>query len=350
MAGAPLVPYGGAMPALQIVLPHAAGPDGLIPRECPVPRPAPLEALVRVEASGVSFDDMLMRRGTCLDRRGYPMVPGRDLAGVVTAVGDGADPRLTGRRVAAVVPGGGWATHVTVPADALAPVPDGLGAAEAVALAYPGLLARHLLHDVAGVRPGQVVVVPGAPGWVGTTLVQLARHAGARVLGISSTRQLAATTDLDFEPVDHWVEDVGARVRQLAPGGADAVLDNIGGPNLLESWEQLSPTGILVSYGHNFTRDEPGDPVGRHAELLARFAAWTAAPGEHRRAVTADLFAGGPPDPARARTVLSGLFDAAADGRLRPYVAATYPLREAAAALREFEAGGLVGRVVLVAG
>ncbi|MET7424990.1 zinc-binding dehydrogenase [Dactylosporangium sp. NPDC005555] len=326
------------MPALEMVLPGPVEPEGLLAQRKPVPRPAPHEALVEVEAAGMSFDDMLMRRGACLDRRTYPMVPGRDLAGVVTAVGGAADPSLVGRRVAAVVPGGAWATHVTVAVDALTPVPGTLGPVEAVALAYPGVLASHLLHDVAGVRPGQVVVVPGAPGWAGTTLVQLALQAGARVIGISSTRQLAGTTDLDFAPVDHWTEDVTARVLQLAPGGADAVFDNIGGPNLADSWEQLNASGILVSYGNNATRDTVVD----QAALRDRFGAWTAAsPG--RRAVTAGLFADGPP----ANTVLSGLFAAAAEGRLRPYVAATHPLADAAAALREFEAGGQVGRVVL---
>jgi NADPH:quinone reductase-like Zn-dependent oxidoreductase len=332
---------------VEIVLPHAVEPEGLLLREKPVPRPGPGEALVQVEASGMSFDDMLMRRGACLDRRAFPMVPGRDLVGVVTAAGDAVDPGIVGRRVAAVVPGGGWATHVTVAAGALATVPDGLGAVDAVALAYPGLLAWHMLHDLAAVRPGQVLAVPGAPGWVGTTLVQLAGHAGAQVIGVSSTRQLAETSGLDFIPVDHWVEDVSERVRQLAPDGVDAVFDTIGGPNLPESWEQLTAAGVLVSYGHFATRDVPGDPVERHAALVARFDGWAAtSPG--RRAVIADLFADGPPDPAWSRTVLGGLFEAAAGGRLRPFVAATHPLGEAAAALRAFEVGGLVGRVVLV--
>ncbi|MFF5229898.1 zinc-binding dehydrogenase [Dactylosporangium sp. NPDC000521] len=334
------------MPAVEIVLPGPVEPEGMVVRRRPVPVPAPHEALIEVEASGMSFDDMLMRRGTCLDRRAYPMVPGRDLAGVVIATGDAADPRLIGRRVAAVVPGGAWATHVTVDAGALTSVPEPLGAVDAVALAYPGLLARYMLHDVARVQPGQVVVVPGAPGWVGTVLVQLARRAGARVIGVSSTRQLAETTELDFEPVDHWTEDVFARVRQLAPGGVDAVFDSIGGPNLAESWEQLGPTGILVSYGHNFTRDMTGDPAELQAALTAQLAAWTAAsPG--RRASAVDLFAAGRPDPAWTSTVLSGLFAAAAEGRLRPYVAATFPLTDAPAALRALETGGQVGRLVL---
>ncbi|MEV4510354.1 zinc-binding dehydrogenase [Dactylosporangium sp. NPDC049525] len=347
VAGAMRVAYGGGVPAVEIVLPHAVEPEGLLLREKPIPRPGPHEALIRVEASGMSFDDMLMRRCTCLDRRVFPMVPGRDLVGVVTEAGAAADPGLVGRRVAAVVPGGGWATHVTVAAAALTAVPDGLGAVDAVALAYPGLLAWHMLHDLAGVRSGQVLAVPGAPGWVGTTLVQLAGHAGAQVIGVSSTRQLAGVTGLDFIPVDHWVEDVSERVRQLAPDGVDAVFDTIGGPTLPESWEQLNKAGILVSYGHFATRDVPGDPVERHAALVAQFDAW-AATSTGRRAVVADLFAAGPPDPAWSRTVLSGLFEAATGGRLRPYVAATYPLGEAAAALREFEVGGMVGRVVLV--
>jgi NADPH:quinone reductase-like Zn-dependent oxidoreductase len=335
------------MSAVEVVLPGIVGPEGLRMVERPVPQPAPHEVLVQVEASGVSFDDMLMRRGTCLDSRTFPMVPGRDLAGVVTGAGSAVDPQLLGRRVAAVVQGGAWASHVTLPAAAVAPVPDALDATTAVSLAYPGLLAWHMLHDLADVRPGRVVVVPGAPGWVGTTLVQLARQSGAEVIGVSSTRQLAETTGLDFIPVDHWTTDVTKRVREIAPDGVDAVFDNIGGPNLPESWDLLNETGVLLSYGHFATRDLPGDPVARHKSLVAELARWSAeSPG--RQASTVDLFAAGPLDSGWAVTVLSALLASAAEGSLRPYVAGRYPLAKAAAALRDFEVGGMVGRVVLV--
>jgi NADPH:quinone reductase-like Zn-dependent oxidoreductase len=334
------------MHGIEVVLPAPVAPHQLVVRPRPIPVPGPGEVLLRVLATGVSFDDMMMRRGSCAGVPPFPVVPGRDVIGVVERAGEGAEPGPAGQRVAAVLPSGGWASHVVLPAAGLVPVPEPLGTVEAAALAYPGVLAWYMLHEVARVRAGQTIVVPGAPGWVGTTLVQLATAMGVRVIGVSSTRQLAETSGLEFAPVDHWTEDVSKRVAELAPDGVDAVFDTIGGPNLRESWDQLTGEGILVSYGSFATRDQPGDAAARHLELTAMFASWQQEqPG--RRATVVDLFADGAPAPATVHTALSPVFAAAAEGRLRPFVASVHPLTDAATSLAAFEVGGLVGRPVL---
>jgi synaptic vesicle membrane protein VAT-1 len=299
--------------------------------------PGPGQVQVRVEAAGVSFDDMLLRRGTSADQPAFPLTPGRDVVGTVVAVGDGAPGALLGQRVAALTGVGGWASGVNVEAQAAVIVPDGLTAAEAAALAYPGVLAWWMLHGLARVRAGQTIVVPGAPGWVGTALVQLAVLAGASVIGVSSSRQLAAAPELGFAAIDHWTEDVPARVAELAPGGVDAVFDAIGGPNLAESLGMLGDSGILVSYGNSFTKDEPR---ARHLSDLAALGG---------RVVRADVFGGSPvPPPEVLASYLGQVLALAASGQIRGYVAGPYRFPDqVGAALADFEQGGLVGRVVL---
>jgi len=300
--------------------------------------PGPAQVQVRVEAAGVSFDDLLLRRGTSADQPAFPLTPGRDVVGTVVAVGAGVTGTLLGRRIAALTGTGGWSTGLNIDASAVVVVPDGVTSVEAAALAYPGVLAWWMLHDLAEVRAGQTIVVPGAPGWVGTTLVQLAGLAGAAVIGVSSSRQLAAATALRFAPVDHWTEDVPRRVAELAPGGVDAVFDPIGGPNLAESRQILGDSGTLVSYGNSATKDEP------RARHLADQAAVDG------RLVPADLF-GGTPAPLRTedRTAYLGqVLALAAAGKIAAYVAGPYRFPgQVGPALADFERGGLVGRVVL---
>ena len=176
---------------IEIVLPGVVEPEHLQIREASVPEPGPAQALVRMEATGVSFAEQQMRRGRYYDQPPYPLVPGYDLVGTVVATGPGVDPGLTGRRVAALTKVGGWSSHLAVDAADLVPVPDGVAAVDAEAVVVNGITAWQMLHRGARVRAGQTVLVLGANGGVGSTLVQLARAAGATVIGSASTRTSA---------------------------------------------------------------------------------------------------------------------------------------------------------------
>src|SRR3954469_2076072 len=162
------------MQAREIELPGIGEPETLRLRTRELGTPGPGQTVVRVEASGVSFAEQQMRRGKYYDQPPYPFVPGYDLVGI--------DER-TGRRVAALTKTGGWADRVLLDEADLVPVPDGVSAAAAETVVVNGITAWRMLHRVAKVRPGQTVLVLGANGGVGTTLVQLARHAGVRVIG-----------------------------------------------------------------------------------------------------------------------------------------------------------------------
>src|SRR3954470_10166750 len=161
------------MNATEIVLPGAVEPEDLQVSTRELPEPEPDQAVVRVEATGVSFAEQQMRRGRYYGQPPFPFVPGYDLVGVVDAVGPGVSQSLTGRRGGALTKTGGWATAVLLAAADLVEVPAGVGADEAETLIVNGVTAYQMLHRTAKVRAGQTVLVLGASGGVGTILVQM---------------------------------------------------------------------------------------------------------------------------------------------------------------------------------
>lgn len=340
---------------LEIELPGIGEPESLRPRHRTLPAPGPGEALVRMEATGVSFAEQQMRRGKYYDQPSFPFVPGYDLVGVVEQVGPadggGAPAVRSGQRVAALTKTGGWAERVMLDAGDLVPLPDGLDPVAAETAIVNGATAWRMLHRSARVRSGQTIVVLGAAGGVGSLLVQLAHHAGVAVIGVAGERQRAAVEALGATFVDRRSDDLLARVRELAPEGVAAVFDHVGGAGIVGSWRMLARGGTLVSYGTAATKDLPGNPRLPVLKLLGRLLLWNALPNG-RSAHFFNLWAGRRRrDRYRAelRADLQRVFALLADGTLRAQVAARFPLSDAAAALRFAETGGHAGKVVIVA-
>ena len=335
--------------AVQVVLPGVVEPEGLDVRRVPVPRPGPGQVLLRVEASGVSFAEQQMRRGKYYDQPAFPFVPGYDVVGTVEQVGQGVDPAAGGHRYAALVKTGGWATHLVVEADVLVAVPAGVGPAEAETLVVNGITAWQMLHRRAQVRPGSTVLVLGANGGVGTTLVQLACEAGARVIASAAPRHHRALQALGADVVASRTPDHAARVRALAPDGVDAVFDPIGGPGAVQSWQLLRRGGSLVCYGTASTRDVVGSSRTPVLALFARLTVWNSLPNG-RSATFYNIWAGARRRDRftrRLRDDLGEVLARLADGRLRPQIAAELPLERVADAVRLAESGTVIGKVVL---
>jgi NADPH:quinone reductase-like Zn-dependent oxidoreductase len=337
------------MNATEIVLPGIGEPESLEIRTRELGSPGPGQALVRVEATGVSFAEQQMRRGKYYDQPPFPFVPGYDLVGVVAQAGAGAPPE--GQRVAALTKTGGWASYVVLDAADLVRVPDGVDAAAAETIVVNGLTAWRMLHRTARVRSGQTIVVLGAAGGVGSTLVQLARHAGIRVIGTAGPAQQNRVRELGATPLDYHNDDVSAQVRELAPDGVAAVFDHIGGPGILDSWRMLARGGTLVSYGTASTLKNPGNPRLPVLKLLARLYAWNLLPNG-RHAHFFNLWAG---RRLRARHYraqvahdLTHVLDLLARGVITAQIAREFPLTDVAAALRYAEAGGIIGKVLLI--
>ena len=340
----------GAEGLVEVVLPGRVEPEGLQIRHGAVPAAGRGQVVIRMEATGVSFAEQQMRRGRYYDQPPFPFVPGYDLVGTVLATGEGVEPSLAGTRVAALVKVGGWASHVLVDAADVVPVPDGIGAAEAETLVVNGITAWQMLHRKARVRAGDTVVVHGANGGVGSVLVQLALAAGAQVIGTASERHHKGLREQGVTPVDYRADDVAARIRELAPGGVDAVFDHIGGRGIVGSWRLLAPGGTLVSYGSASTRDDEGSKQWPVLKLLGRVWMWNALPNR-RRAYFFNVWAGRALSKnrfrARLRTDLTQVFAALQRGEVTARIAAQLPLTRVADALRLAESGTVAGKVVL---
>ena len=336
---------------LEIVLPGLVEPEGLLPRRGPVPEPGPGQVLLRMEATGVSFAEQQMRRGRYYDQPPFPFVPGYDVVGTVLAAGEGVDRGLVGTRVAAVTKTGAWASELLLDAADLVAVPEGVSADEAETVVVNGVTAWQMLHRKARVRRGQTILVHGANGGVGSILVQLALTAGVRVIGTASARHHDALRAQGVTPIDYRTEDIPARVRELAPGGVDAVFDHVGGPGLTDSWRLLAPGGTLVSYGSASTRDDSGSKQWPMFKLVGKVMLWNILPNR-RHAYFYNLWAGKSLSAsrfrARLRADLAAVLDALQRGEIHPSIAARFPLAQAAEALRFAESGTVSGKIVLV--
>lgn len=337
--------------ATEVVLPGRVEPSGLQVRTRELGAPGPGQVLVAVEATGISFAEQSMRRGRYPGQPAFPFVPGYDLVGTVLATGPGVDAALTGTRVAAMTKTGGWASHALVPAADLVPVAADLDAAEVETLVVNGVTAWQMLHRKASVRAGQTVLVHGASGGVGTVLVQLAVHAGVRVVATASPRHHEALRALGAEPVDYAAPDLEGALRGLAPGGYDAVFDHLGGASLPRSWRLLARGGTVVAYAIASTLDELGSMWAPFLVAIGRVAAWQLLPNG-RHASFYDLWSGHRLRPAafraRTRTDMTAVLDLLAAGVLTAQVAARLPLTSAAEAMQLAESHTVRGKVVLV--
>ena len=232
-------------------MPEQGGPEVLRAYRRELPGLASGQAMVRVEAAGVSFAEVQMLKGRYFNQPKFPFVPGYDLVGIVEGVGEGVDEGLLGKRVAALTETGAWADLVALDAETLATVPDGLESADAVAAITNGVTAWQMLHRAAKVRPGQVVVVHGASGGVGTLLVQLARLAGAEVIGTASASKHDAIRAQGVQhAIDYRSQDFEQEIRRMTGGeGVDVIMDATGPTNFRKDYRLLREGGRLIMYG-----------------------------------------------------------------------------------------------------
>ncbi|WP_354508967.1 NAD(P)H-quinone oxidoreductase [Oerskovia enterophila] len=324
------------MRAVTIAAP--GGPEKLTMSTLPDPEPGPGEVVIDVVSSGVNPADLLQRAGHYPPPPGAPVWPGLEVSGVISAVG----PRLTGwdvgDEVVALLDGGGYAEKVRVRASQVLPLPDGVTLVDGAALPEAVCTAWSNLVDVGRLARGEVLLVHGGSGGVGSVATQIGAALGARVITTAGGPERAARClTLGAETVvDHRTQDFVAAVRDASGGaGADVVLDVVGAAYLPDNLRALATGGRLVVIGMQ---------KGRRGELdlgmlLAKRAQVS---GTTLRARPAE-------EKARlVRDVLEHVWPLVADGRVRPVVHARLPLERAADAHRLMESGEVFGKVLLL--
>ncbi len=320
-----------------VVVTAPGGPEALALAEVPDPVPAPGEVVLRVAATAVNRADIMQRMGHYPPPPGAPEWLGLECSGTVTAVGEGVEDWEVGDPACALLAGGGYAEQVAVPAGQLLPVPARVSLTDAAALPEVACTVWSNVFMLAGLRPGEVLLVHGGSSGIGTMAVQLARQVGATVaVTAGSPTKLQRCADLGASIlVDYREQDFVDTVRSATAGhGADVVLDNMGAQYLARNVDVLAVNGRLVVIGLQ---------GGRRAELdlgvlLSKRAAVLATSLRSRPiAEKAAIVAG----------VVEHVWPLIADGVVAPVIHERLPLESVADAHRLVESSAHVGKVLL---
>lgn len=320
---------------MQVVeIKSPGGPDVLVPAERAVPVPRAGEIIIRVAWAGVNRPDALQRAGNYAPPPGASDLPGLEVSGHVAAVGPGVTRWREGDAVCALTPGGGYAEYVATPADHALPVPQGLSLHQAACLPETFFTVWTNVFDRGGLQAGERFLVHGGSSGIGTTAIQLAAVRGARVFTTAgSAEKCAACTRLGAErAINYRDEDFVAVMKEQ--GGADLILDMVGGEYLPRNVQALADDGRLVQIaflqGPKITLN--------FAQVMVRRLTIT---GSTLRPQS---------DAAKARIAAAleaEVWPLLASGRVAPVIDQTFPLARAAEAHARMESSAHIGKIAL---
>ena len=319
------------MRAIEISEP--GGPEVLIPTMRPVPEPMAEQILIAVDHAGVNRPDALQRAGSYAPPPGASDLPGLEAAGVVAKVGPGVSRWKEGDAVTALLPGGGYAEYALTHQDHALPVPKGMGMAQAAALCETFFTVWTNVFDRGGLKAGERFLVHGGSSGIGTTAIQLARARGARVFTTAgSAQKVQVCADLGAEARNYRDTDFVPWLQ--AEGGADVILDMVGGDYLPRNLKALAKDGRLVQIA--FLQGPKSEL--NFAQVMLRRLTIT---GSTLRPQS---------DLAKAR-IAEGLRDEVwpllASGRIAPVMDSEFPLEKAADAHARMESSAHIGKIVL---
>jgi len=321
------------MKAIQVK--ETGGPEQLQLVDIPKPQPGPKDALVKIAASGVNFIDVYHRIG--LYKVDLPAVLGMEAAGVIEDVGKEVTEVHPGDRVAYAMARGSYAEYAVVPAWQLVKIPDSIGLNSAAAAILQGMTAHYLTHSTFHLKSGDTCLVHAAAGGAGRLIVQMAKMAGARVLGTTSTEakaEIARQAGID-EVIFYTKQDFEVEVKRLTGGrGVDVVYDSVGAPTYMQGLNCLRPRGMMVLFGQSGGKVPPVDPT----ILNTKGSLFLTRPSlAHYCANREELL-------WRAGDVLQWI----ASGKLKLAIDRTYPLAKAAQAHRDMESRATAGKILLI--
>jgi putative PIG3 family NAD(P)H quinone oxidoreductase len=313
------------------------GPEVLMAVERPVPNPGPGELLIRVAAAGVNRPDVMQRKGLYPPPPGAPSIPGLEIAGTVSALGEGVDPALLGQPMCALVSGGGYAEYCLAPAGQCLPVPQSLSMVEAAAIPETLFTVWTNLFERAFAAEGDMVLVHGGTSGIGTMAILLGKLFGLHlIVTAGSDEKCRAALDLGAaHAINYKSADFVEEVKRITDGrGVQIVLDMVGGDYLPRNLDCLAEEGRHVSIA--VQRGAKAEiPIWKimQKRLTLTGSTLRGRSAEFKALVADEL----------ARTVWPHV----AAGRLRPVIDRVFPLSEAAAAHARMEGGEHVGKIVL---
>jgi NADPH:quinone reductase-like Zn-dependent oxidoreductase len=334
----------------HIVISRFGGPENLLLAEDELLEPRPNEVRVKVLAAGVSFADILLRKGVHPESWNLgrtPFTPGWDVVGVVDKLGDGISTLQTGQIVAALPIVGGYAEYIFLSPNELIPVPPGLDHAEAVSLVLNYTTAYQMLHRCAHIKPNEIILINGGgAGGVGTALLQLGKLANLKkVYGTASYEKHDVVSSLGGIPIDYKSVDLVQEIIKVTghdddehESGVDAVFDGIGGKSLKSSYQMLRSGGRLVAYG--------GTPTTDLGDWLMMFTLNLVPDKREFMLYSIQTLKRLKPDWFHEDLIL--LFDLLVQGKIKPIIADRMPLNQAAQAHELLARGSVTGKIVLI--
>ena len=332
----PAMPRFLELPVRAVVITSPGGPEVLSLEEVPDPVPGEGEVLVAVTAAGVNPADVMQRQGFYPPPPGASPYPGLECSGRIAQVGPGVSGWREGDSVCALMAGGGYAELAAVPAGQLLPIPGGVGLADAAALPQVACTVNASVFGQARLAPGEVLLVHGGAGGIGTMAIQLAKARGATVsctagapARLERCRELGADLAISYRD-----DDFVAAVKDFTGGrGADVILDIIGASYLARNVDALATGGRLLQIS---TRDGATAEVNFGVLMRKRITIFAstlrARPVAEKAVIVAD--------------VRDQVWPLVAAGRVVPVIAHTLPLAEAAQAHRLID-GSHVGKILL---
>ncbi|RMX08055.1 NADPH:quinone oxidoreductase family protein [Corticibacter populi] len=313
------------------------GVDNLRWTELPTPTPGKGEVLVRIHAASLNFPDLLIVQNKYQMKPELPFVPGSEYAGVIEAVGEGVQHLQIGQRVAALSGTGGFGTHTLVPAKLCMPLPDAFSFEDAAAFIMTYATSYHALIDRGALRADETVLVLGAAGGVGTAAIQIAKAQGARVIAAASTddkcalcREIGADATINYQR-----EDLRETIKTLTDGrGPDVVYDPVGGDFAEPAFRSIAWRGryLVIGFAAGPIPALPLNlPLLKGASIVGVF--WGAFSQK---------------EPAANAAMLQELAHWYVQGRIKPVMDGTLPMRALHKAYERMGQRAVRGKLVLV--
>jgi putative PIG3 family NAD(P)H quinone oxidoreductase len=320
-----------------ILYSSAGAPDVLQWREVPTPQVVAGEVLIKVFAAGINRADILQRQGQYPPPPGASDILGLEVAGEIAAVGDGVARWKIGDKVCALLAGGGYAEFVAVPAGQCLLIPDGISMREAAALPEAVATVWANLFEAGALKAGEVVLVHGGSSGIGTTAIQLAKLAGAKIfVSVGREEKAEACRALGADLVINYASEdfVAAVLKATGNKGVDVVLDMVGGDYINRNLTALASFGRHVSIA-----TQAGRVAGVDFRLIM----------QKRLVITGSTLRARPIE-EKARLIAEIEKKAwvwVAERRLKPLIRHFYPIKSVVEAHKMMESGKQIGKMVL---